>query len=328
MKQVFIADTETEEGFKKNAEKDYLMNPYFMMCLDYNLMIDYSEKPYDKEKRDESFKPVLFFRNALRTIEDSEVSQRILPNKFDKKNKTDFSKYEIDSKIKNFFLRFKDILPCYKLFDKNTYKVDLVAEFFEMMCNFKNFSCIYFHNLDFDIKFLFDKLPTHYYKMEKIDGRIRYIPDEYQIEPISIGGKLAKLRLYKTYERNYFICRKCSTKIKRKNKKLKKKKNWKWDIPQDRKLICEHCKSDKETYIPIYTKTALEIRDSYLLLVSGAEKIGSTLRLYKGKIDYDNADLDEYIEYCKRDCEIVAYAIKKLIEFTNRQFEFENTDES
>lgn len=140
-----------------------------------------------------------------------------------------------------------------------------IRQFFKNLANVKKPVTIYFHNLDFDSKFFFDKLPL----------------DEYEFSIIPVGGKLAEIRLYKTYKT---------------------------------------MKGDKET---TYTKTALRIRDSLVILLSSLETIGNFMGFPKGKINYGLEITEEYIEYCRQDCRIVTKALKMLLEFVENQFGLE-----
>jgi hypothetical protein len=171
-----------------------------------------------------------------------------------------------------------------------------VSNFINRKVDIKNPSLIYFHNLDFDLKYIFELLPI-----------------SYETEIISIGGKIAKIRLYKTYKRNYCIC------------KIKKHRKIHIPLIDGKRQKCKLCNSIKNVIIPTYTKTAIELRDSLIILLTSVERIGKALRLEKMKIDYDENSLEAYIEYCKQDCRIVTIALKNLCKMYNNTF---NRDEN
>jgi len=82
-------------------------------------------------------------------------------------------------------------------------------------------------------------------------------------------------------------------------------------------------KKGKET---IYKKTLFELRDTLVLLMSSADKIGHSLGYLKKEIDYTMKVITkEYIYYCRRDIRIIEKALNKLLFFMKEFYHFDIT---
>lgn len=69
-----------------------------------------------------------------------------------------------------------------------------------------------------------------------------------------------------------------------------------------------------------YTKTMLDIRDSYVVLLASVDDIGRAMGLPKLEQDYFAKIDRKYIEYCKRDIEIITNALEQLCSMCNSLF--------
>lgn len=186
--------------------------------------------------------------------------------------------------IKPFFINFQDFyneenisfkfenLYSHKKEKQNATKE--LKDFIQSLTNLKSPSLVYFHNLDFDSKFFLSLLPAGYNR-----------------ELLFVGGKLAKIRLFKVYERK-----------------------------------------DKKGNMQKYSKTALEFRDSVLLLLTSVKNIGKALMNQKLEVKYEfftkemlsNAEIyNEALNYCEQDCRIVNKGIKELLMFLLNHFGIE-----
>lgn len=329
-----MSDMETEEGFDKESEINYLMNPDIVGFQDFELAPIPADNPeenaeeYEKLKEKSFLETMLYRKIKYEILSDGTIKRTIFRSKYDKRIGNFYPEKIFTQKEFWYFMKFKDLIPIYKKINENVYYTDMVEEFFHKISNFQNFPVFYYHNLDFDIKFMFDKIPKYIYTIEKDEaGKQKLKKESLSFHPIQVGGKLASYRLYKVYKRNFFICKRCIIKIKKKNKNRKNKLEYKFKIETyGKSLICPFCNKNDETFIPTYTKTYLEFRDTYILLVNKLEKIGKTIHTRKGSIDYDNECFAKKEAYMKRDIEILSIAIKKLLKFVNLTFGFEEEE--
>ena len=90
------------------------------------------------------------------------------------------------------------------------------------------------------------------------------------------------------------------------------------------RVFKKYIKYNKKGKPKEYKKTLFELRDSLVLLVSCADKIGKSLGFKKMEIDYKMKTITkEYIYYCRRDIRIIEKAIKKLLSFIDIFYNYE-----
>jgi hypothetical protein len=68
----------------------------------------------------------------------------------------------------------------------------------------------------------------------------------------------------------------------------------------------------------------LEFRNSLVTFAMlSVEKLGKAIKMKKLEQNYDEGTNEQFIEYCQRDCDIVAFALTELMQLYNKYFGFE-----
>jgi hypothetical protein len=179
----------------------------------------------------------------------------------------DYSKTE-NYQLFGRFCCFKEVYTNKKwTFIVENNNINPIINFIKNIASLNNPCRIYFHNLRFDIAFLYDLLPSK----------------DFKYEVIFSGSKIIQFRIFKEYKR------------------LKKNNQYR-----------------------IERKTFLDIRDSFVILLSSVEKIGKSLGFPKLEVDYFMKEItQEYIDYCYRDIEVIEKALFNVIDVIKQYYDYE-----